>query len=152
MTTISTQKSVSILSENLSDLKKAAKELLSFCGEIKVITLSGNLGAGKTTFIKEICRELGVTDIVSSPTFSIINEYRDKENTPVYHFDFYRLKSTQEAEDTGCTDYFYSNNYCFIEWPAIIENLLPDNYVKVEITVEKDTRTIKVTHTNRIQK
>ncbi len=151
MTATSTQKSVSLISESLNDLSRAAQELILFCGEIKVITFSGGLGAGKTTFIKAICKQLGVEDPVSSPTFSIINEYRDKENTPVYHFDFYRLKSTREAEDTGCTDYFFSNHYCFIEWPAIIENLLPDNYVKIEISVENDTRNIKVTHTNRIQ-
>ena len=151
MTTISTQKSISIRSESLNDLGKAAKELLSFCGETKVITFSGNLGAGKTTFIKAICKELGVMDLVSSPTFSIINEYRDKQNTPVYHFDFYRLKSSQEAEDTGCADYFFSNNYCFIEWPAIVENLLPEEYVQLEITVENDTRTIKATHKQNIK-
>ena len=90
-------------------------------------------------------------DLVSSPTFSIINEYRDKQNTPVYHFDFYRLKSSQEAEDTGCADYFFSNNYCFIEWPAIVENLLPEEYVQLEITVENDTRTIKATHKQNIK-
>lgn len=146
MTIISTQKSISIRSESLNDLGKAAKELLSFCGETKVITFSGNLGAGKTTFIKSICKELVVTDLVSSPTFSIINEYRDKENIPVYHFDFYRLKSTQEADNTGCADYFFSNSYCFIEWPAIVETLLPDQYVQVEITVDNDTRTINATH------
>jgi tRNA threonylcarbamoyladenosine biosynthesis protein TsaE len=151
VTTISTQKSISILSESVNDLGKAAKELLSFCGETKVITFSGNLGAGKTTFIKAICRELGVTDLVSSPTFSIINEYRSKENIPVYHFDFYRLKTTHEAEDTGCADYFFSNNYCFIEWPAIVERLLPDEYVQVEITVDNDTRTIYATHKQNIK-
>jgi tRNA threonylcarbamoyladenosine biosynthesis protein TsaE len=145
MTAISTQKSISILSETVSDLNKAAKELLKFCGELKVMTFSGNLGAGKTTFIKAICNEVGVSDLVSSPTFSIINEYRDKENTPVYHFDFYRIKTTQEAEDTGCVDYFFSGNYCFIEWPGIAENLLPDNYVKIEITVANEIRTINAT-------
>lgn len=149
MTTTSTQKSVSIKSESLNDLGNAAKELLSFCGETKVITFSGTLGAGKTTFIKAICTELGVMDLVSSPTFSIINEYRDSKNAPVYHFDFYRLKTTQEAEDTGCVDYFFSNNYCFIEWPQIAERLLPDEYVKVEIINTNEIRTINATLINR---
>lgn len=148
MTATSTQKTVSIKSESLNDLGNAAKELLAFCGEIKVITFSGTLGAGKTTFIKAICKQLGVVDTVSSPTFSIINEYRDSNNIPVFHFDFYRLKSTQEAEDTGCTDYFFSTNYCFIEWPQIAESLLPDEYVKVEITNTNEIRTINATLIN----
>jgi len=126
MTAISTQKSATIISESLSDLPAAAKELLEFCGDIKVIAFSGNLGAGKTTLIKAICSLLGVTDLVSSPTFSIINEYRDKENRPVFHFDFYRMKTTREAEDTGCTDYFFSGNYCFIEWYLLVETSWPD--------------------------
>lgn len=149
MTATFTQKAVSIKSESLSDLGTAAKELLTFCGETKVITFSGTLGAGKTTFIKAICKQLGVEDLVSSPTFSIINEYRDSKNVPVYHFDFYRIKTTQEAEDTGCVDYFFGNNYCFIEWPQLIESLLPDEYVKVEITSTNEIRTINATLNNR---
>jgi tRNA threonylcarbamoyladenosine biosynthesis protein TsaE len=149
MTATFTQKAVSIKSESLSDLGTAAKELLTFCGETKVITFSGTLGAGKTTFIKAICKQLGVEDLVSSPTFSIINEYRDSKNVPVYHFDFYRIKTTQEAEDTGCVDYFFGNNYCLIEWPQLIESLLPDEYVKVEITSTNEIRTINATHNNR---
>lgn len=149
MTTTSAKKTVSIKSESLYDLGNAAINLLSFCGETKVITFSGTLGAGKTTFIKAICKQLGVIDSVSSPTFSIINEYRNRENTPVYHFDFYRLKSTQEAEDTGCMDYFFSGNYCFIEWPQIAESLLPDEYVKVEITNTNEIRSINATLINR---
>ena len=149
MTATFTQKAVSIKSESLSDLGTAAKELLTFCGETKVITFSGTLGAGKTTFIKAICKQLGVEDLVSSPTFSIINEYRDSKNVPVYHFDFYRIKTTQEAEDTGCVDYFFGNNYCLIEWPQLIESLLPDEYVKVEITSTNEIRTINATLNNR---
>jgi len=151
MTTVSTTKTVSVTSESLSDIAKAASELLTFSAEIKVITLTGNLGAGKTTFIKAICAQLGVTDLVSSPTFSIINEYRDRENTPVYHFDFYRIKTTQEAEDTGCMDYFFSGNYCFIEWPQITESLLPDEYVSVEITIDgNENRIIKMTLSSKL--
>ncbi len=149
MTAISTQRSLSLISETVNDLNRAAEELLKFCAEIKVITFSGNLGAGKTTFIKAICSRLGVSDLVSSPTFSIINEYRNKENIPVYHFDFYRMKTTQEAEDTGCVDYFFSGNYCFVEWPELAESLLPDDYVKVEINVADEKRTIKATLINR---
>lgn len=149
MTTTSNQKTVSLKSESLSDLGTVAIELLAFCGETKVITFSGTLGAGKTTYIKSICKELGVEDPVSSPTFSIINEYRDRQYNPVYHFDFYRLKSTQEAEDTGCVDYFFSNMYCFVEWPKIAESLLPDEYVKVEITNTNEKRTINATRINK---
>ena len=149
MTATSTQKSTTIISENLADLNKAARELLRFCGSNKVITFSGNLGAGKTTFIKAVCKELFVNDSVSSPTFSIINEYRDKDNNPIYHFDFYRLKSARETEDTGCVDFFFSGNYCFIEWPQLAENLLPDEYVKVEISTENEIRTINATLINR---
>ncbi len=149
MTAISTQRSTSIISQTVSDLNKAAKELLDFCGEQKVITFSGNLGAGKTTLIKTFCNELGILEPVTSPTFSIINEYRNRENIPIYHFDFYRLKSTREAEDTGCVDYFFSGSYCFIEWPRIAESLLPDNYVKVEISVANEIRTINATLINR---
>lgn len=149
MTATATQKSIAIISEDLADLNKAAKSLLEFSGTNKVITFSGNLGAGKTTFIKAICKELGVEDAVSSPTFSIINEYRDKANEPVYHFDFYRLKSARETEDTGCVDFFFSGNYCFIEWPEIAETILPDDYVKVTISNDSDGRTIKATLNNR---
>ncbi|MCG3167066.1 MAG: tRNA threonylcarbamoyladenosine biosynthesis protein TsaE [Bacteroidia bacterium] len=149
MTATSTQKTVLIKSQSLSDLGMAAQELLTFCGETKVITFTGTLGAGKTTFIKAICRQLGVIDPVSSPTFSIINEYRNSENLPVYHFDFYRIKTTQEADNTGCADYFFSGNWCFIEWPQLVESLLPDNYVKVEIENTKEIRTINATLINR---
>ena len=149
MTATSTQKSATLISHSLTDLSIAAEHLLAFCGDVKIITFSGNLGAGKTTFIKAICKKLSVEDAVSSPTFSIINEYRNNENIPVYHFDFYRLKTTQEAGDTGCADYFFSGCYCFIEWPQIAESLLPDEYVKVEITNDNEIRTINATLINR---
>ena len=148
MTSTPTQKSVSLTSESLSDLDKVAGDLLEFCSGTKVITFSGTLGAGKTTLIKAICSKLGVEDAVSSPTFSIINEYRDRDNTPVYHFDFYRLKTTEEAAATGCADYFFSGNYCFIEWPGLAESLLPDEYVKTEITAIEEKRTIEASFIN----
>lgn len=143
MNALTEQKQVlEFVCENIDALPLAVKQLLAFCGETKVIAFSGNLGAGKTTFIKALCSEIGVSDTVSSPTFSIINEYRDNNNNPVYHFDFYRMKSVQEAEDTGCVEYFFSGSYCFVEWYQLVENLLPDEYVTVEITVENETRKI----------
>ena len=93
------------------------------------------MGAGKTTFIKAICDELGVIETVSSPTFAIINEYRDKMSNPIYHFDFYRINKLEEAFDFGYEDYFYSGNLCFIEWPELVESILPDNAVRIAIMV-----------------
>ena len=118
----------------LDEIKTIAQQLLSFAGSTRVFLFNGEMGAGKTTFIKAICRELGVTDQATSPTFSIVNEYvaGDKK---VYHFDFYRLKNQTEALDMGCEEYFYSGNYCFIEWPSQIPDLLPLHYVDVSIDV-----------------
>lgn len=142
MTTTSTQNSLTFISESPADLDKAANNLLTAFPDTRIFTFTGTLGAGKTTFIKAICRQLGVNDPVSSPTFSIINEYRGAENKPVYHFDFYRINSAKEAEDTGCVDYFFSGNYCFIEWPQIAESLLPPQYVRVDIKEEEQKRII----------
>lgn len=118
----------------LQDLAGAANKLITFAGENNVIIFDGPMGAGKTTFIKEICKALGVDDVVSSPTFSIVNEYLGKANTPVYHFDFYRIKSIQEAYDIGYEEYFYSGHLCLVEWPEKIAELLPEQYIKVQIT------------------
>lgn len=118
----------------LQDLAGAANKLITFAGENNVIIFDGPMGAGKTTFIKEICKALGVDDVVSSPTFSIVNEYLGKANTPVYHFDFYRIKSIQEAYDIGYEEYFYSGHLCLVEWPEKIAELLPEAYIKVQIT------------------
>ena len=118
---------------NLSELPFAAKQLLQTCADKKIFAFYGAMGAGKTTFIKVICETLGVTDMISSPTFSIVNEYRSSNGEKIFHFDFYRIKSLNEAYDMGYEDYFYSNAYCFIEWPEKIEELLPPNYVKVDI-------------------
>ena len=125
---------------SLSELPEAAKQLLKLCGDHKVIAFYGAMGAGKTTFIKAICSVLGVTENVSSPTFALVNEYRDSEGKPVFHFDFYRIKDEQEAMDIGVDEYFYSGYYCFIEWPEKVLNLLPDNCVKVFINLEGETR------------
>ena len=111
-----------------------AGKLLDTFHSSRVFAFYGNMGTGKTTFIKAICHELGVTDIVQSPTFSIINEYKTKTGEPIYHFDFYRIKSIAEVFDIGYEDYLYSGNYCFMEWPELIEPLLPEDTVRVRIS------------------
>lgn len=118
----------------LSDLQIIAQQLLSFSGNTRVFLFNGEMGAGKTTLIKELCAALGVTDQATSPTFSIVNEYL-AGGKKVYHFDFYRLKNQTEALDMGCEEYFYSGNYCFIEWPSQIPDLLPQHYINVNIKV-----------------
>jgi tRNA threonylcarbamoyladenosine biosynthesis protein TsaE len=117
---------------SLSDLDQAAIALLDFAGTEKIFVFEGDMGAGKTTFIKVIAKALGVKELVSSPTFSIVNEYEGKGNT-FYHFDFYRIKNLREAYDIGYEEYFFSGNTCFIEWPEKVEELLPEHYIKVEI-------------------
>lgn len=119
---------------NASELPTVAKELLTYAEGQKFFIFEGDMAAGKTTFIKSFCEAIGVEDVVSSPTFSIVNEYESNDG-PVYHFDFYRLKNLQEAYDIGYEEYFYSGNYCLIEWPSKVEELLPEEYIKVEITV-----------------
>src|SRR5690606_6984159 len=109
----------------IETLPQAAEKLLEAVGNQRVLLFYGDMGAGKTTFISAICRQLGVTDVASSPTFAIVNEYRSAAG-PVYHFDFYRIRSEQEAFDLGYEDYFYSGAYCCVEWPEKIPNLLPE--------------------------
>ncbi|MBR6878487.1 MAG: tRNA (adenosine(37)-N6)-threonylcarbamoyltransferase complex ATPase subunit type 1 TsaE [Bacteroidales bacterium] len=120
--------------------------LLSLRSEADVIAFYGAMGAGKTTLIKNLCHRMGVTDEVNSPTFAIVNEYITDEGEPVYHFDFYRIKKLEEAFDIGYDDYFYSGNLCLIEWPELIETLLPEHYIRVEIQQggADDDRTIHV--------
>ncbi len=130
---------------NQKELPMVAKELFEFAGLIKVWLFVGDLGAGKTTLIKQICKHLGVVDEVTSPTFSIINEYLAEEK-PVYHFDFYRLSNEKEVMAIGVGEYFYLGNYCFIEWPQKVEQILPDDLLLINITSREDgTRDIKVT-------
>ncbi len=126
------------------DLKSAARQLLEFAAAEKIFLFEGDMGAGKTTFIKVICEALGVDDLVSSPTFSIVNEYLAKDGK-IYHFDFYRIKDLQEAYDIGYEEYFYSRNICFIEWPEKITSLLPEHYLKIEILVQNENdRTVSI--------
>ena len=129
---------------NLSEIKIVAKQFIDRIGNEKVFAFYGSMGAGKTTFIKAVCEELGVKETITSPTFAIINEYKDGEGNSIYHFDFYRIHKLEEAFDFGYEDYFYSGNLCFIEWPELVEPLLPGNTVKVYITgTDAGTRTIE---------
>ena len=118
---------------NLTDLPTAARTFIANMGDSQVFAFYGSMGAGKTTFIKAVCEELGVKETVASPTFAIINEYRDKKGDSIYHFDFYRINKLEEAFDFGYEDYFYSGNICFIEWPELVEPVLPDDTVKIAI-------------------
>ena len=117
------------------DIKQAAKQFVETMGENTVFAFYGKMGAGKTTFIKAVCEELGVADTVTSPTFAIVNEYEAAGGRPIYHFDFYRIKKVSEAYDMGCEEYFYSGHPCFIEWPELIEEVLPEETVNVTIEV-----------------
>lgn len=118
---------------DLSALQKSAKLLLNNFPEERVFAFYGAMGAGKTTFIKALCHELGSPDYVTSPSFALINEYSTVNESVIYHFDFYRIKKLEEAYDLGYEDYLYSGNYCFIEWPEMIESLLPSEFVEVRI-------------------
>ena len=128
--------------KNIETIKNTAKEFLNLFPGKKLFAFYGEMGAGKTTFIKALCEVLKTEDHTSSPTFSMINEYHTNAGEKIYHFDFYRIKNEGEAFDIGYEDYFYSNSYCFIEWPEKIENLIPENAVKVKITVNKNEREI----------
>lgn len=117
---------------SLDKIADAAREFVEQIGDKRVFAFYGGMGAGKTTFIKAVCEQLGVKDAVTSPTFAIVNEYASNFG-PVYHFDFYRIKNLGEVMDLGFEDYAYSGNFCLMEWPELIEDLLPDNTVNVHI-------------------
>ncbi|MCC8094812.1 MAG: tRNA (adenosine(37)-N6)-threonylcarbamoyltransferase complex ATPase subunit type 1 TsaE [Tannerellaceae bacterium] len=131
---------------NLQTIHEAAKDFLAHMGDQTVFAFHSQMGAGKTTFIKAICEELGVEDVINSPTFAIINEYRSTATGElVYHFDFYRINRLSEAEDIGTSDYFYSGALCFIEWPEKIAALLPGDVVQVNIQENPDgTRSVEM--------
>lgn len=125
--------------QSLEHIHEAAREFIAAMGDNTVFALYGKMGAGKTTFIKVLCQELGVEDVVTSPTFAVINEYRsDIAGELIYHFDFYRIKKLEEVYDMGYEDYFYSGALCFIEWPELVEELLPGNTIKVTIEELED--------------
>ena len=137
--------------ENLDNIRAAAREFIENMGDARVFAFYGKMGAGKTTFVKAICEERGVEDVITSPTFAVINEYSlstlhsPLSSNIIYHFDFYRIKKLEEVYDMGYEDYFYSGALCFIEWPELIEELLPEDAVKVSITENADgTRTVKL--------
>lgn len=128
-----------ILIKDLNGIREAAAEFVKLMDGRSVFAFYGQMGAGKTTFIKAVCAELGIADTVNSPTFSIVNEYRsDSTGALVYHFDFYRIKKLEEVYDMGYEDYFYNGGLCLIEWPELIEPLLPDDAVKVSIVEQAD--------------
>ncbi|MBR3433948.1 MAG: tRNA (adenosine(37)-N6)-threonylcarbamoyltransferase complex ATPase subunit type 1 TsaE [Bacteroidaceae bacterium] len=120
------------------DIRQAAKQFVESMGQNTVFAFYGKMGAGKTTFIKAVCEQLGVQDTVTSPTFAIVNEYEAAQGRPIYHFDFYRIKKVSEAYDMGCEEYFYSGHPCFIEWPELIEEVLPEETVSVTIEALPD--------------
>lgn len=131
--------------KSLEEIGAVAEEFIRLAmQEDTVFAFNGQMGAGKTTFIKALCEALGVSEPVTSPTFAIVNEYRsDETGELIYHFDFYRIKKLEEAYDMGCEDYFYSGAVCLIEWPELVEDILPGNTVWVDIKVNDDeTRTI----------
>ena len=123
---------------SLDTIHEAAKDFIKGMGDGKVFAFYGKMGAGKTTFIKALCEVLGVTDVITSPTFAIINEYTDGNDNPIYHFDFYRIKKLEEVYDMGYEDYFYSGNLCLLEWPELVEDVLPENVIKVTIEEQPD--------------
>ena len=137
---------MNITIKDIDHISEAARQFVNAIGDRRIFAFYGHMGAGKTTFIKAICEALGVEDVVTSPTFAIVNEYgADGAFDRVYHFDFYRIKNLREAYDIGCEEYFYSGCPCFIEWPELVEELLPENTVNVSIEVRDDeSRLVKI--------
>ncbi len=140
-----------IIITDIEHIGDAARQFVDAIGDHRVFAFYGSMGAGKTTFIKAICEQLGVEDVITSPTFAIVNEYtlntqHSTLNTQqIFHFDFYRIKRLEEVYDMGYEDYFYSGSLCFIEWPELIEELLPDDAVRVTITEQPDgSRTVSM--------
>lgn len=130
---------------SLADINEAAKTFVENMGDGKVFAFYGKMGAGKTTFVKAVCECLGVEDVITSPTFAIVNEYTSSTTgDAIYHFDFYRIKKLEEVYDMGYEDYFYGGSLCFLEWPELIEDLLPEDATKVTIEETEDgSRVVK---------
>ena len=133
---------LSLTFSNINELPDVARRLLDQFADERFFAFFGSMGVGKTTLIKEICSQLGVEQNVCSPTFAIVNEYADRDGEPIYHFDFYRLKNLDEAYDIGYEEYFYSGCYCFTEWSEKIEPILPDHYLRIDISEENGIRTL----------
>jgi tRNA threonylcarbamoyladenosine biosynthesis protein TsaE len=135
-----------LIARNIDELPGVAELILSKQQDRRVFAVRGKMGAGKTTLIKAFCDVLGVEESVSSPTFALVNEYTDANGESVFHFDFYRIKKIEEVFDIGYEEYFYSGNYCFVEWPELIEGLLPESYVAIDISVgENEERIFTIT-------
>ena len=129
--------------KSLDGIADAARQFVDAMGENKVFAIFGPMGVGKTTFVKAVCEILGVEDTITSPTFAIVNEYRTNTGDQIFHFDFYRIRKVEEVYDMGYEDYVYSGAVCFLEWPELIEELLPEDAVRVTLSEEEDgTRTI----------
>ena len=129
--------------KSLDGIADAARRFVDAMGENKVFAMFGPMGVGKTTFVKAVCEILGVEDTITSPTFAIVNEYRTNTGDQIFHFDFYRIRKVEEVYDMGYEDYVYSGAVCFLEWPELIEELLPEDAVRVTLSEEEDgTRTI----------
>ncbi len=136
-----------VFSKAIDDLPALAKQIVDYAGEEKMWLFLGEMGAGKTTLIQNICRVLGVVDTTTSPTFSIVNEYRDRNDESIYHFDFYRIKDETEAMDIGVEEYFDSGKLCLVEWPEKIPSLIPNQYLSIIISLETQTsRKITLQH------
>tara|TARA_B100000767_G_C19704333_1_gene509811 strand:- start:870 stop:1289 length:420 start_codon:yes stop_codon:yes gene_type:complete len=136
--------SKTLFSENLEQFNSIAKQILDSTPTHKKFVFYGKMGVGKTTLIKALSLHLGVIDVVSSPTFSIVNEYQTDENTKIYHFDFYRINDENEAYDMGYEEYFFNDSYCFIEWPEKIPNLIEEDMVQIKMSFEGNKRRIEV--------